>query len=147
MHDPTSGIRRLFKDWKEIHQCLQGGWILLQNLLWGTRLPTQEPRWALAGFQGGFPQMRRIHRDHPFTGVFSTPSLQCSSLRCPFPFRLFFPGVQIWWGGTGERRPRWVKRCFRSSCQGYPSGYLSERSFFRQNAQAGGFYSRGGRAY
>ena len=54
-HNPASGIQRLFQNQKRIHQCLQGRQILLQNQFWGTRLPTQEPQWALTGFWEGFP--------------------------------------------------------------------------------------------
>ena len=54
-HNPASGIQHLFQNRKWIHRCLQGRQILLRNQLWGTQLPTQEPRWALTGFREGFP--------------------------------------------------------------------------------------------
>ena len=96
MHDPASGIQHLFQSWKGIQRCLQGRQILLQNQLWGTRLPTQEPWWALTGFRGDSHRWGGTKETIPSQGSSSHQAYSASPQGVHSDSTFSSPGVQIW---------------------------------------------------
>ena len=120
---------------------------------WAGRSSSYTSSWEpyyqlLTGNWERFPWMRRNPGSCFHTGILFTPNLQCLLPRCPIPSCLFLAR------GPKQVRGNWqsvtpvgqvVHSC--SSCLGYPCGLLSKGSFFRQNAQTGGFLPGGGEAH